>query len=208
MADMILKSLSPIGELSPKPFTAGDKFVPIPGPQGEPGESAYQTAVDNGFKGTEKEWLASLQGQPGEKGPKGDIGPIGPAGQDGKDGKDGKDGNDGKDGAIGPAGPQGSPGIYLGTTEPTDVSVWLDPSGDADIVVSIEDVKALGYLTEEEVDEKINAIEIPEVDLTDYALKSEIPDVSKYQTEAQVIALIEEYGGGGEALPSAEEVEF
>ena len=164
MADMILKSLSPVGELSPKPFTAGDKFVPIPGPQGEPGKSAYQSAVDNGFKGTEKEWLASLKGQPGEKGAKGDIGPIGPAGEDGKDGKDG---------AIGPAGPQGSPGIYLGTTEPTDVSVWLDPSGDADIVVSIEDVKALGY-----------------------------------QTEAQVIALIEEHGGGGEVLPSAEEVEF
>ena len=196
MADMILKSLSPVGELSPKPFTAGDKFVPIPGPQGEPGKSAYQSAVDNGFKGTEKEWLASLKGQPGEKGAKGDIGPIGPAGEDGKDG------------AIGPAGPQGSPGIYLGTTEPTDVSVWLDPSGDADIVVSIEDVKALGYLTEEEIDEKISAIEIPEVDLTDYALKSESPDVSEYQTEAQVIALITEYGGGGEALPSAEEVEF
>ena len=196
MADMILKSLSPVGELSPKPFTAGDKFVPIPGPQGEPGKSAYQSAVDNGFKGTEKEWLASLKGQPGEKGAKGDIGPVGPAGEDGKDG------------AIGPAGPQGSPGIYLGTTEPTDVSVWLDPSGDADIVVSIEDVKALGYLTEEEIDEKISAIEVPEMDLTDYALKSEIPDVSEYQTEAQVIALIEEYGGGGEALPSAEEVEF
>ncbi len=196
MADMILKSLSPVGELSPKPFTAGDKFVPIPGPQGEPGKSAYQSAVDNGFKGTEKEWLASLKGQPGEKGAKGDIGPIGPAGEDGKDG------------AIGPAGPQGSPGIYLGTTEPTDVSVWLDPSGDADIVVSIEDVKALGYLTEEEIDEKISAIEVPDIDLTDYALKSEIPDVSAYQTEAQVIALIEEYGGGGEALPSAEEVEF
>ena len=182
MADMILKSLSPVGELSPKPFTAGDKFVPIPGPQGEPGKSAYQSAVDNGFKGTEKEWLASLKGQPGEKGAKGDIGPIGPAGEDGKDG------------AVGPAGPQGSPGIYLGTTEPTDVSVWLDPSGDADIVVSIEDVKALGYLTEEEIDEKISAIEIP--------------DVSAYQTEAQVIALIEAHGGGGEALPSAEEVEF
>lgn len=207
MADMILKSLSPVGELSPKPFTAGDKFVPIPGPQGEPGKSAYQSAVDNGFKGTEKEWLASLKGQPGEKGAKGDIGPIGPAGEDGAQGPQGEKGEKGDrgeigpqgpkglTGAIGPAGPQGSPGIYLGTTEPTDVSVWLDPSGDADIVVSIEDVKALGYLTEAEIDEKISAIEIP--------------DVSEYQTEAQVIALIEEYGGGGgEALPSAEEVEF
>lgn len=196
MADMILKSLSPVGELSPKQFTAGDKFVPIPGPQGEPGESAYQTAVDNGFKGTEKEWLASLKGQPGEKGAKGDIGPTGPAGKDGKDG------------VRGPAGPQGPAGVYLGTTEPKDVSVWIDPSGDLGVLVTIDDVEALGYLTEEEVDEKISAIEIPEVDLTDYALKSEIPDVSEYQTEAQVIALIEEYGGGGENLPASEGVEF
>jgi hypothetical protein len=29
-----------------------------------------------------------------------------------------------------------------------------------------------------------------------------------YQTEAQVIALIEEYGGGGVALPSVEGVKF
>lgn len=30
------------------------------GPQGEPGKSAYEVAVDNGFVGTEEEWLASL----------------------------------------------------------------------------------------------------------------------------------------------------
>jgi hypothetical protein len=28
------------------------------------GRSAYQIAVDNGFKGTEKEWLATLQAEP------------------------------------------------------------------------------------------------------------------------------------------------
>lgn len=32
------------------------------GPKGDPGESAYQVAVDNGFVGTEEEWLASLGG--------------------------------------------------------------------------------------------------------------------------------------------------
>lgn len=41
------------------------------GPQGEPGKSAYQIALDNGFKGTEQEWIASL------KGPKGDSGEPG-----------------------------------------------------------------------------------------------------------------------------------
>ncbi|WP_414167124.1 hypothetical protein ACMATS_05820 [Streptoverticillium reticulum] len=46
-----------------------------PGDPGAPGKSAYQVAVDEGFKGTEQEWLASLkgtQGPPGEQGPPGD----------------------------------------------------------------------------------------------------------------------------------------
>jgi hypothetical protein len=30
------------------------------------GKSAYEVAVDNGFVGTEQEWLASLKGEPGE----------------------------------------------------------------------------------------------------------------------------------------------
>ena len=32
------------------------------GPQGDAGKSAYQIAVDNGYNGTESEWLASLKG--------------------------------------------------------------------------------------------------------------------------------------------------
>lgn len=56
-----------------------------PGPegqQGEPGASAYQIAVQNGFKGTEEEWLKSLEGA---QGPQGEPGPEGPAGKDGTD---------------------------------------------------------------------------------------------------------------------------
>lgn len=47
---------------------------------GKDGKSAYQIAVDKGFKGSEDEWLASLQGE------------------DGKDGQNGIDGKDGKNG--------------------------------------------------------------------------------------------------------------
>ena len=36
--------------------------------QGSDGQSAYQIAVNNGFEGTEAEWLASLQGAPGQDG--------------------------------------------------------------------------------------------------------------------------------------------
>ena len=42
------------------------------------GKSAYEVAVENGFSGTETEWLASLKGA------------TGAAGTDGKDGTDGK----------------------------------------------------------------------------------------------------------------------
>ncbi|MEE1261480.1 hypothetical protein [Ruminococcus sp.] len=43
------------------------------------GKSAYEVAVDNGFVGTEAQWLASLQGA---QGPAGASGPQGPAGAD------------------------------------------------------------------------------------------------------------------------------
>jgi hypothetical protein len=58
-----------------------------PGPQGAPGNdgaSAYQIALQNGFQGSETQWLASLQGT---------------AGTNGTNGTNGMDGNDGSDGA-------------------------------------------------------------------------------------------------------------
>lgn len=59
---------------------------------------------------------------------------------------------------------------------------------------TMEEVEAKGYLTEHQ-------------SLEGYALKSEIPDVSGYQTEEQVLALIAEHGGGT-SLPASEEAEF
>lgn len=52
-------------------------------PQNQQGDSAYQVAVNNGFTGTEQEWLTSL---------KGDTGQDGSNGQDGVPGQDGNDG--------------------------------------------------------------------------------------------------------------------
>ena len=49
------------------------------------GKSAYEIAVENGFEGSEAEWLESLKGKNGEDG------------KSGKDGEDGKDGINGKD---------------------------------------------------------------------------------------------------------------
>lgn len=61
-------------------FASGDGG----GGSGEDGKSAYEIAVENGFNGTETEWLASLvgpAGADGDTGPKGDKGDPGdPAG--------------------------------------------------------------------------------------------------------------------------------
>ena len=65
--------------------------------KGDPGESAYQIAVKNGFTGTELEWLESLKGEKGDTGAKGEKGEKGDTGAAGSNGLDGKDGADGKD---------------------------------------------------------------------------------------------------------------
>ncbi|MET0718247.1 MAG: hypothetical protein ABWY34_07575, partial [Pseudoxanthomonas sp.] len=54
-----------------------ERIVDVGGIQGEQGDSAYEVAVNNGFAGTESDWLTSLQGDPGPSGP---AGPEGPAG--------------------------------------------------------------------------------------------------------------------------------
>ena len=56
---------------------------------GANGKSAYEIAVENGFVGTETEWLASLKGAPGKDGAPGRDGANGAPGRDGTDGRDG-----------------------------------------------------------------------------------------------------------------------
>ena len=84
------------------------------------GKSAYQVAVDNGFVGTESEWLASL------KGAKGDTGATGPQGPQGIQGPTG---------ATGPQGPQGATGNVTVTDGVAQISIINDlttgGSGDA-----------------------------------------------------------------------------
>lgn len=126
------------------------------GVKGDPGKSAYQIAVENGFQGTEQEWLDSLVGPMGPKGdkgdqglpgiqgiqgPKGETGPQGPAGQDGQDGaqgpqgpqgEQGPQGPQGEQGIQGPQGAQGIPGVWTGAIEdaPNDNQLVYDPVGD------------------------------------------------------------------------------
>ena len=101
-------------------------------------------------------------------------------------------------------------GVYVGTEEPTDPTklVWINPDGEASdldlsnyytkdetdslIETAVQNIDLSSYATKvelenydtsEQVDAKINAIEIPEIDLSDYAKKSDIPDVSRFITE-------------------------
>ncbi|MFE1770260.1 hypothetical protein [Streptomyces sp. NPDC059008] len=78
------------------------------GPRGEPGSSAYEVALAEGFSGAPADWLASLVG------PQGEPGPAGPPGADstvpGPEGAQGPQGPEGPLGPTGPRGPKGDPG--------------------------------------------------------------------------------------------------
>ena len=75
-----------------KPHYSKEPYFISGGGAGQPGKSAYEIAVEQGFEGDEQAWLESLKGEKGEQGPQG------PPGADGKDGADGEQG------------PQGPPG--------------------------------------------------------------------------------------------------
>lgn len=57
-----------------------DKIVALGNELRKTIKNNYEIAVDNGFKGTEQEWLETLKG---EQGPEGPMGPQGPKGEDG-----------------------------------------------------------------------------------------------------------------------------
>lgn len=134
-------SVGPAGATGP----AGDPGAP--GADGADGKSAFQTAVENGFIGTEAQWLASLKGPQGDVGPQGTPGTNGvdgaqgPQGPQGLKGDKGDKGDPGDVGATGAQGPQGAtgpagPGVPTGGTtgqvlaKTTDVdydSEWIDP---------------------------------------------------------------------------------
>lgn len=113
-------------------LTIPEKYT---GPQGEQGYSAYEIAVQNGYQGTEEEWLESLHGQDGADGEDSTVpGPPGPAGKDGEPGKDGAPGPQGEPGKDGAPGERGPSGVYVGDNPPDDALVWVQPSAAADTV--------------------------------------------------------------------------
>lgn len=67
----------------------------VKGDDGASGKSAYELAEENGYSGSESEWLASLKGAKGDKGDKGIAGAKGDKGDTGATGKKGDKGEKG-----------------------------------------------------------------------------------------------------------------
>lgn len=126
------------------------------------GKSAYEVAVDNGFEGTEEEWLeslkgekgadgvmtfadlteeqkASLKGDKGDQGPQGDIGPTGPVGPKGDPGDKG---DKGEQGDPGPQGEKGDPGEKGDKGDPGDSYVLTET--DKQEIADLVDVSGSG----------------------------------------------------------------
>lgn len=115
-----------------------DTMLPDVGPQGDPGKSAYDIAVENGFSGTPQEWIGSLIGPQGAVGPTGAAGSVGATGATGSQGPKGDTGSQGPQGiqgVAGPAGPQGQTGGVgakgdTGAVGATGVAGPTGPQGD------------------------------------------------------------------------------
>ena len=117
---------------------------------GADGASAYEIAVENGYTGTEAEWLSSLKGEKGDAGEQGIQGIQGEKGDTGAAGKDGMNGTDGRDGANG----------YSPTATVTET--------DAGAVISITDKNGTTTATVK------NGTNGTSVDLSDYAKKADV----------------------------------
>lgn len=138
------------------------------GKDGENGKSAYEIAVQNGYDGTESDWLESLKGQkgdtgepgaPGEKGDRGEKGEKGDAGTPGKNGVNGKDGANGINGKDGVNGY--SP---IATVTETDTGA----------IITITDKDGTTSATIQ------NGKDAAEVDLSLYAKKEDVAQAVEY----------------------------
>lgn len=169
------------------------------GPKGDKGDKG-----DDGFIQFEEltpEQKEELRGPQGIQGPKGDKGDTGERGPEGLQGPIGE---------IGPAGADGYTPIK-GTdyfTEADKTELVADVKAQIAVPSSADEISYNNAETQIEATTVQEAIDHLFDSAIDSVYLENILSEKKYQTEEQVIALIQEYGGGGEALPVAEEVGF
>ena len=102
--------------------------VAVPIASGQPGASAYQVAVANGFPGTAHDWLASLAGRDGSDGADGHSPTLTWVGDqlaiDGVATGPHLTGPQGDVGAKGDKGERGANGAFVQQTRPTEPGPW------------------------------------------------------------------------------------
>lgn len=141
------------------------------GSDGAAGKSAYEIALQNGFVGTETDWLESLKGQkgdtgePGAKGEPGEKGERGEKGDTGETGEKGDTGAPGKDGVNGTDGKEGADGFSpIATVTETDTGA----------IITITDKDGTTSATIQ------NGKDAAEVDLSLYAKKEDVAQAVEY----------------------------
>ena len=163
---------------------------------------------------------AGADGLPGEQGPKGDQGERGEKGETGEAGPKGGKGDQGEVGPQGPAGPRGEQGIQ-GPPGPEGPAGYTPVKGTeyftetakaelvADVKAQITVPSGADEISYDNTETQMEATTVQDAidHLFETAIDATYLENLGYQTEALVIALINEYASG-EVLPAAEEVGF
>ena len=162
------------------------------------GKSAYEVAQDNGFTGSEKEWLASLNGVTphiGENGHwfigKTDTGVIASPSLAGYATESFVNSQLSKL-DLSPYATKQELSVAIGKIVIPDVSGFVTQADIDKAIKAIPKVDLSSYATKEALQDAIKNIEFPEIDLTPYALKTEIPSLAGYATESFVQQAIED----------------
>ncbi len=162
------------------------------------GKSAYEVAQSNGFTGSEKDWLASLNGTTPHIGENGhwfigevDTGVIASPSLAGYATEDFVSAQLAKL-DFSPYATKKELSTAIGKIVIPDVSGFVTQADIDKAIEAIPEVDLSSYATKEELQKAIKNIKFPEVDLTPYALKTEIPSLAGYATQSFVQQAIED----------------
>ena len=162
------------------------------------GKSAFEVAQANGFSGSEKDWLASLNGTTPHIGENGhwfigdtDTGVIASPSLAGYATEDFVNAELAKLDFT-PYATKKELAAAIGKIIIPDVSAFVTQEDIDKAIEAIPEVDLSSYATKKELQEAIKKIDFPTVDLTPYALKTEIPSLAGYATEDYVQQMIED----------------
>lgn len=162
------------------------------------GKSAYEVAQANGFAGSEKDWLASLNGVTPHIGENGnwfigetDTGVIASPSLAGYATEDFVNAELAKLDFT-PYATKKELAAAIGKIIIPDVSAFVTQADIDRAIEAIPEVDLSSYATKQELTNAIKNIKFPEVDLTPYALKTEIPSLAGFATEDYVDQKIED----------------